>query len=328
MSQATQRLNDIVVLGGGAIGSVLATFLQRAASRRAVPDDCTIHLIGRERVMDHVSRTGITYVPHGVTDPAQCLHAKGISTHTSAREVVRADVLFVSVKAYGLRQALQEASHLLASNPWVVVAMNGLGLREIVAEYVADERIVETIVNYPTMLEVSEQEVRAINSGGNANLVLEDGLFAQTVLPTLFDQAEFDAHTVPDFRLGQWQKAMANIGMNAISAMAQLTVGEVLDRAPLRAVVEKLIREAVAVAEHEGIAFGQDMVAFFYQFASHDPHHHTSMYWDLQRGRPTEVDFMNGYVVRRGEQYAIDTPANRAVCEMMQVIEAAQPRPR
>ena len=85
--------------------------------------------------------------------------------------------------------------------------------------------------------------------------------------------------------------------------------------------IDNLISEALAVADKLGISFDTDMIQWFHSFAGKDPNHKTSTLQDILRNKKTELDFMNGYIVKMGIKYNIKTLANISVVNMMKLIE-------
>ena len=308
------EIKNIVVFGTGAVGAMLANFLQ-ASNHEGKK---TIHLVGRPSIVDQIQKEGLIYVPFGAQENDSWLKTSGFSCHHSIVDVPRADVIFLTMKAHALEAGLTEAKHLFQSSPPIIfITMNGLGLKEVVAKFVPQDHIIETVVNYPSRLDGN----RVYNDGGNSNVMVEDLPLLKEILPLLFSPNTLDIRQEPEFELHKWEKALMNIGMNGISAIPMLKVGEVLDRPPLGAIIKQLIRETVAIAKEEGITYKEDMVKFFWRFAGRDPDHYTSTYFDLSRGKPTEIDFMNGFIVRRGKALGIPVPANDALYNLMQIVE-------
>ena len=304
------NVKDIVIYGTGAIGSVLATFL-----RQSDPElKRNIHLIGRSYILDPIKEQGLYFSPY---KQEKKVHSTGFSTHTDISEVEHADVIFLSMKAHSLRESLEEAVHLMKSAPIIFITMNGLGLAHIVSEFVPESNIIECIVLFPSKLEGNH--VR--NTGGNAKIIAEKNDVSEKIVPALFKPKTLDIPLDEKYKETQWKKAVMNIGMNALSAITMKTVGEVLDTSPLRIIIEQLIEETMAVAEKEGIVLPSDMLDQFWDFCSKDPHHRPSTQQDLKRGKPTETEFLNGYIMKKGKVYDISTPANTAIVNLMDIIE-------
>jgi 2-dehydropantoate 2-reductase len=305
---------DIVVYGVGAIGSVIATFLQLNNQKK----EHNIALVGRESLMNQIAKQGLTYTPYNTTSEKDWIHTTGFQTYTSIAQVDHADLIFFTMKSHTLEKSLQDAKDLIARDqPIVVLTMNGLGLKEIVANYISPSRIIETIANYPSKIDGN----KVSNTGGNSVVIAEDKEISHQILLPLMKNSLLNFSIDPKFRLWQWKKFLMNVGMNAVASISLLTIEEVLKRETLFKIQQQLIQETIVIAEKEGVVFDEDMVQFFLKTAGKDPHHRTSTQQDVINHKTTEIDFFNGYIVKKGKEYHIPTPTNEAILNLMHIIE-------
>jgi 2-dehydropantoate 2-reductase len=304
----------VTVYGLGSIGAMIATFLQEGN----IAGSHQIQLVGRPHVIDPIQKSGLIYIPYNYQSEEKWIRTSGFHTYTSFDGIEATDILILTMKSHALVQNLEKIKEKLQKwKPIVIIMMNGLGLKELVARYVPAENIIETIANYPCHL----HENRVENSGGNDVIIAENTPLTQKIFTDLFGKSHLKFELSSEFKKAQWKKAIMNIGMNAMAAMTQLTVGEVLARANLGEIIKALIAESLQIATKEGIILTEDMVKFFWQFAGRDPTHYPSMYFDLEAKKPTEVEFMNGYITKRGKEYNIKTPANDAIFSLIRIIE-------
>lgn len=307
------NVRDVVIYGTGSIGSVLATFLRLTDSENQI----NIHLVGREYVLNKFKTDGLIFIPYKCENEDQWIKTSNYLFYTDIKQVPRADVIFITMKAHSLEGSLKEAKHLLTDNPVLFLTMNGLGLSEIVSNYVPLENIIECVVFFPSRLENN----KVINTGGNATFLAEKNEVSSKLIPNLFDINQLDFQVIKNFKQKQWQKAVTNIGMNAISAITMKTVGGVLDTPPLRKIITELIKETIIIAKKEGIILSNDMIEQFWEFCSRDPNHRPSTQQDILKKRPTETVFLNGHVVKKGREYGLSTPVNQAIVSLMKIIE-------
>jgi 2-dehydropantoate 2-reductase len=118
-----------------------------------------------------------------------------------------------------------------------------------------------------------------------------------------------------------WSKLVVNCAYNALSAVADLPYGAMVEVEGATGVMTAVITECVAVAEACGVALPADIVARTLSVAATMPGQYSSTAQDLKRGKPTEVDFLNGTVVRKGAELGIATPTNRALQVMVKLAE-------
>ena len=120
-----------------------------------------------------------------------------------------------------------------------------------------------------------------------------------------------------------WSKLMVNCAYNAISALAQQPYGRMAALPAIREVQHAVVREVVAVAQADGQALTlAAALEAMERIASAMPGQFSSTAQDLARGKPTEIDHLNGYVVRRGAALGISTPVNHTLLTLVKLREA------
>jgi 2-dehydropantoate 2-reductase len=128
---------------------------------------------------------------------------------------------------------------------------------------------------------------------------------------------------VADARGPQWRKVIFNAATNPIGALTGLTHGRVVENAPLRSLVSGLVDEGKAVAAAQGIELDADPEELIDHAARKEVayDHKASMLQDVEAKRPTEIDYLNGGIVRFGEEHGVATPLNRAVWALVKGLE-------
>jgi len=118
-----------------------------------------------------------------------------------------------------------------------------------------------------------------------------------------------------------WAKLVINCAYNALSAVAQLPYGRLFDVDGVREVMRNVVEECAAVADALGVALPNDMYASTVALVTSMPKQYSSTALDVARGRPSEIDFLNGYVVRKGAELNIPTPVNLTLQCMVKLKE-------
>jgi 2-dehydropantoate 2-reductase len=118
-----------------------------------------------------------------------------------------------------------------------------------------------------------------------------------------------------------WAKLIINCAYNALSAITQLPYGRLVQGAGVEHVMRDVVQECLAVARAAGIAVSGDMWEAVQRIAQTMPGQLSSTAQDLARRKPSEIDHLNGYVVRKGEALGIATPVNRALYAMVKLLE-------
>lgn len=119
-----------------------------------------------------------------------------------------------------------------------------------------------------------------------------------------------------------WAKLVANCAYNALSAITQLPYGKMIEGPGVRDVMRDVVEETLAVARASGVVMAPDLLARTYGIAAAMPTQFSSTAQDLARGKPTEIEHLNGFVVRRGAAHGVPTPANRALHALVRLIES------
>ena len=130
---------------------------------------------------------------------------------------------------------------------------------------------------------------------------------------------------VADARGPQWRKVIFNAATNPLGALTGLTHGRVCERPPLREFASGLVDEGKAVAAAQGIELDADPEELIDHAARPDVayDHKASMLQDVEARRPTEVDYLNGGIVRFGHEHGVPTPLNAAVWALVKGLEAS-----
>jgi 2-dehydropantoate 2-reductase len=155
---------------------------------------------------------------------------------------------------------------------------------------------------------------------GRGELVIEPSVRSQEAARALA-AAGVPTEVSDNVRGALWTKLILNCAYNAVSAIAQRPYGENVRSAGITQVMRDVVDECVAVAQKEGVRLPGDLDAAVRRIAETMPSQLSSTAQDLARGKPSEIDYLNGLVVRRGEALGIATPVNRALWALVKLLE-------
>ncbi len=293
----------VVVLGGGAIGSVLAAALAQKPGRETI-------LVGRR---DHVRAIA-----------ADGLVVDGLfpgPVRLQAREAVDFPLddtlLIVTVKAVDLAAALAGAAPFLRPSTAVLLLQNGLGIRELALEALAPAAVRPESVHIGIVAMgvtfIAPGRVRCFGGG-----IRVDPAFVATPFFALLQGLPLRVEASRDIRRDLWTKLLVNAVINPLSVLLQ-GHNRLVAEARFDALKEPILAEGRAVAAAEGVRLEVD-AAFVNRFVTSD--NITSMLQDFRRGRPTEIDFINGGIAERGRRHGIPTPVNAFVTALIHALEA------
>jgi 2-dehydropantoate 2-reductase len=155
---------------------------------------------------------------------------------------------------------------------------------------------------------------------GRGDLVIGPTSASQELV-TLFAGAGVPVQISDNVAGALWAKLIVNCAYNALSAVSQLPYGRLVQGAGIDAVMRDVVQECIAVARGEGVTVPGDMWEAVERIAYTMPTQLSSTAQDLARGKRSEIDHLNGYVVRRGEALGIAVPANRVLHALVKLLE-------
>jgi 2-dehydropantoate 2-reductase len=299
----------VAVIGCGAVGSLFAANL-------ATLDD--VEVWAYDLAQDHVdaiNRDGLRL--SGAGDVVGHPHAT-----SDAGELPRCDFGIVATKAMHTSAAIAATAHAFADG-CVATVQNGLGNEETIAEHV--ERVIRG-TTFPAGKIVAPGQVQWDVKGDTTFGPFEPRPAPADEIQRLADactRAGMPSTAVSDARGPQWRKVIFNASTNPIGALTGLTHGRVCEDPALRALVSGLVNEGKAVAAAQGIELDADPEALIDHAARPDVayDHKASMLQDVEAHRATEIDYLNGGIVRFGDEHGVPTPLNRAIRTLVKGLE-------
>ena len=310
----------IVIAGAGAMGCRFGDALHRHGEDVVLVDGWHDHVAA---IRDH----GLQ-----VTDDLG-RHVSRIRavTFDQVGELDAADLVIVFGKALQTAAIAEACRPLTTGNTRVLTLQNGVGNVEAIEKVVHRERIMAGVTTLGTEL-IGPGAIRALGTGHTYLAKVDDG--ADEVLQRIvrvMAEAGLQAEYSSDVNRIIWAKVAFNCVLNALSALIRVPVGKLSEYAQLDRLVSPLVDEVVAVAAAEGIRLPAGEVHTLLQDAL-DPtragssHHLPSMLQDLLGGRPTEIDHLNGAVVRKGVQHGVPTPVNETMTHLIRLSEQLRER--
>jgi 2-dehydropantoate 2-reductase len=301
----------IAVVGCGAVGSLFAANL-------SLLDDVEVwaYDLAQEHV-DAINRDGLRLSGAGEVVG----HPRATS---DAGELPSCDFGIVATKTLHTETAIAATAHAFADG-CVATVQNGVGNEEVLAGHV--ERVIRG-TTFPAGRVVAPGHVQWDVKGDTTLGPFEPqpAPFDEVVrLADACTRAGMPTQAVADARGAQWRKVIFNAATNPVGALTQLSHGRLCERPDLRALVSALVDEGKAVATAQGIELDADPEALIDHAAKPEVayDHKASMLQDVLARRQTEVDWLNGGIVRFGEQYGVATPLNRAIWALVKGLEAS-----
>ncbi|HEY7692499.1 MAG TPA: ketopantoate reductase family protein [Gaiellaceae bacterium] len=229
----------------------------------------------------------------------------------------------VAVKSQHTSQAMAQVAHAFEQGS-VCSVQNGAGNEELVAEHV---RQVIRGTTFPAGHVIEPGHVGWDTKGDTHIGPFEPSPAPMEAVEQLADactRAGMPTHALEDARGAQWRKLIFNAASNAIAALTGRTHGQVAEP-PTRDLAWAVMAEGRAVADAQGIVLDMSPEELFDHAARKDVAygHKPSMLQDMEAGRETEIDFLNGAIVAFGERHGVDAPLNRALTQLIKGKEQA-----
>ena len=304
---------EVAVLGAGAVGCYYGGMLARAGH--------AVTLIGRPVHVAAFAARGLRF--EGLKFDEQV--AVGASTEASAVRGCR--VVLFCVKSTDTESAAEQMAPHLDAGALVVNLQNGVDNTERIAARIA-QPVIPAVVYVATEM-AGPGHLKHHGRGdlviGELGAKLPAGALAQV-------KRWFEAAGVPVAISGNvagelWAKLVVNCAYNALSAISQLPYGKMIEGPGIRDVMRDVVEETLAVAKASGVTMAPDTLERTYRIAEAMPTQYSSTAQDLARGKPTEIEHLNGFVARRGASLGVPTPANRTLAALVRLLESKPLKP-
>jgi 2-dehydropantoate 2-reductase len=309
-------LTPVAVVGAGALGCLFGGMLARHGA--------AVTLIGRATHMAAIRRDGL------VLESGGRKQAIPLSATEDMGAVRGAGLVLFCVKSTDTHAAARAMAPYLAGHAVVLSLQNGVDNIERIRALIPADAANEV---FPGLVYAASQMVGPghVRHTGGGGVVI--GQVAAHRRPDGTDRALLDAIVALFAAAGVavrvsdavetelWTKLVMNCAYNAISALGGAPYGEMVALAEVRTLMGDAARETAAVAAAKGVHLPANIVADAIKLADGMPLQISSTAQDIRRGRRTEIDHLNGYVVRVGETLGIATPVNRALHALVKLLE-------
>ena len=298
----------VAVLGAGAVGCYYGGMLARAGH--------AVTLIGRPAHVEAFKSRGLRFEGLKFDEHIP------VEANTEASAVRGARLVLFCVKSTDTEAAAAQIAPHLDAGALVVNLQNGVDNAERI-----QARLRQAVIPAAVYVATEMAGPGHLKHHGRGDLVI--GELGAKLPPGALDQVKgwFDAAGVPvaisDNVAGElWAKLVVNCAYNALSAITQLPYGKMIEGPGIRDVMRDVVEETLALASASGVAMAPGMLERVYKIAEAMPSQYSSTAQDLARGKPTEIEHLNGFVVRRGAALGVAAPVNRALYALVRLLES------
>ena len=292
----------VAVMGAGAVGCYYGGMLARAGHE--------VVLIGRPQHVEAIRRDGLRLELQN-----EDRHVR-VDASTEPAAAAGAQLVLFCVKSTDTDGAAVALKPHLAADALVLSLQNGVDNAERLRAALTHE--VAAAVVYVGTEMAGPGHVR---HHGRGELVIEPSSVSDKIAAALIE-AGVPTEVSPNVRGALWAKLILNCAYNALSAIAQLPYGKLVQHEGVTTSMRDVIAECVAVAQADGVTLPDGVDAAVKRIAETMAGQFSSTAQDLARGKPSEIDHLNGYVARRGDALGVPAPANRMLHTLMKLLES------
>ena len=305
----------IVVLGAGALGCALGSVLTEGGHE--------VWLVNRgQEHVDAMNRHGLKVRENGV-DRFVKVHAASTCTGVDLTSGA-IELIIVLVKSFHTKEAIESAKHILSRDTLVLSLQNGLGHEDILSEIVGEERVLAG-KTYAGGVLLGAGHIISGTKAKETHIGELNGSKSSRVnrIAEVFNQAGLITYVSENIMGTIWDKLLVNVATGALSGITRLPYGELYRLTEVETCAIAAVAEAMAVAKVKGIKLSvTDPKQPWVKAASGLPYEFkASMLQSLEKRSITEIDFVNGAVVRMGGLLGVPTPVNQTLLACMKGIE-------
>jgi 2-dehydropantoate 2-reductase len=300
----------IAVVGAGAVGGYFGGMLARAGA--------PVVFIGRPAFVDAVKRNGLLL---DTTQFKEHVKVEASSDLAAARD---AEIVLFCVKTTDTAATARALAPLLAKNALVVSMQNGVDNAEQIHAASGLHALAAAVY-----VAASVPSPGTVKHVGRGDLVVGPKNVATERIAAVFERAGVPCKISDLLAAELWTKLVWNCGLNAVSALGKATYGDITANEDARQLVEGAVFEAIFVAKAAGVHLPllDDPKAAMtggYKIAQAMAATRSSTAQDMMRGKKTEIDSLNGFIVRKGRELHVPTPINHALFTLVKLAEDAK----
>lgn len=288
------------VVGAGAVGCYFGGMLARAGM--------PVTLIGRPSHVEAMRASGLRLETQSFDEQV------AVDASTEAAAVTGADVVLFCVKSLDSERSAREIAPFLGSDAVVLSLQNGVENAEIIQRVLSQTAI-------PSVVYVATEMAGAghLKHHGRGELVIGESP-QSAAIAAAFGQAGVPVQVSASVKGAQWAKLIVNCAYNAMSAIAQQPYGKLVTVDGVPELMAAVVDECLQVARADGIEVPGDSHEAVRRIAHSMAGQYSSTAQDVARGKPNEIDYLNGYVCRRGQAHDIPTPINQTLLTLVKLV--------
>ena len=301
----------IVILGAGAMGCLFGAFLTKSKEEIWILDQ-------NQEKAAKINLSGIS-----IDGASGCWQAK-IKATSHTQEIGKADLILICVKSFSTKQAVEQIKPLLKDDTLILTLQNGIGNIEIISEIVGEKKVIAGITHQGATL----MDIGKIQHAGHGETIIGviDGKTPVELrsISEIFNKVGLETKMSRDIKSLIWSKLIINVGINALTAITRLPNGKLTQYEGTKRILRDAVTEAVRIVKRKRIKLTfDDPLAKVETVCESTANNYSSMLQDVLRKKRTEIDFINGVIVRLGQEMGINVPTNKLLLDLVKTIESS-----
>ncbi len=302
----------IGIVGVGPAGGVLAAHLANKGHDIILVDILKNH-------MDEIKKNGLRITNY--RDFSVNFSKENICYSIEELKNRDVDTLFIAVKASLLAKVLLEIRSISKPDMTLISLQNGLDTEDLISEFFGKENTLRIVVNFAgNLLGNGIISMSFFNAPNYIGTLVPSAEEKAKELAEIITDAGLETVFTPEIKKYEWEKSILNT-MSPVCVVTRKTMKEILDFKETRKIVEEIIHEAIEVARARGINFKPNFFDYCMGYLDKAGHHKVSMQADIEKGTPSEIEFLNGKIVEYGKIEGKSTPYNKIFTSLIRVIE-------
>ena len=298
-------MQEIMMVGAGSVGGYFGAHLARNNSH--------VSFLLRPKTQAAVAKNGLT-IRSAI---GESFAVRPLSA-TDPDDLPQPDLIILGVKAYDLPEVMDQLEPVLKTHTTILTLQNGVTIEDTLKMRFGRERVVGGVAFIYS--KIAEPGVIEHFKKGMVTIGELMGLETPRLreIKELFKEAGIPCFLTDDIRKAKWEKMCWNCVFNPLTVVLNDHVAKALDAPELQPVIAAIVREVatIAMAAHR-VPLDENMPEKIVKWSRELRDIHTSMYDDWKAGRPTEIDELNGYIVKRGKELGVPTPMNEMLTALI-----------
>ncbi|MDD5692351.1 MAG: 2-dehydropantoate 2-reductase [Candidatus Omnitrophica bacterium] len=301
----------IVVVGAGAMGCLFSAFLSRSKE--------DIWLLDKDKdKAAKINENGISLEGASGTWQAK------VKTTANIQDIGKSELILLCVKSFHTKSAVEQIKPLMGQNTRILTLQNGMGNIEVISELAGEERVIGGVTSEgATLLDAGK-----IRHAGRGETII--GMISGKTpvemrsIREVFNKCGFETKMTRDIKALIWSKLIINAGINALTAITGLPNGKLTEFEGTKRILRDAVTEATRIAKRKRVKLlYDDPLAKVEAVCEGTAANLSSMLQDVLRKKRTEIDYINGVIVRLGQELGIPVPANKFLVDLVKTIESS-----